>query len=103
MTTDTHASLEAVQALSERTRESMTQLRSIQGLPLPRNRHRLVASLITNAQTYLVFLEECAKRHAEGEATDASLLEPIQSHCESVAHAWGEVNAEFQRQGSQAK
>jgi hypothetical protein len=99
MSIDQKPSSENIQELSERTRTSINQLRSIQVLPLPRKRQLLVVDLIVNAQTYLVFLEECAKLIKDGGVVNNALLNPVKNHCVAVEKAWLEVKAEFDQQG----
>ena len=98
MTTDPKPTMADIQALSERTRETIPQLRAIGGLPIPRARKALVANLIDNAQLYLVFLEESAKHLKEGKAVNAATLIPITNHCDLVEKARLEVQKEFERQ-----
>lgn len=97
MTVNSNATESHLQTLSERTRLSITQLRDINKLPLPRQRHALIAELIDNANTYLVFLEEGVKLTREGGTPEASMLANIQTHCQSVYQAWNDVKAEFDR------
>lgn len=97
MTVNWNASEAHLQTLSERTRLSIRQLRDISKLPLPRQRRALIAELIDNAQTYLVFLEESVKLTREGGTVESSLLSNIENHCQSVHQAWTDVKAEFEQ------
>lgn len=87
MTSSPGPSFSDVIELSENTRKSMFQLKRLEALRLDREKKALIQELKANSQTYLVFLEECAKKIKSGEHIDGSMIEPIKDHCRLIDSA----------------
>jgi len=79
--------------LTSRVKDSLTQLRFMRGLRVPKEEKILIIDLMRNSELYLVFLEELAQRHEDGFPVndEANMLGMIKTHCEHIKTAFDQL------------